>query len=54
MQLKIFALFGLYVKDAIAPIAEENGLTTSGGFYPFNCKCEFNKKLNKEIFPSFY
>lgn len=32
----LFALFGMYVKDAIAPIAQENGLATSGGFYPFN------------------
>ncbi len=32
----LFALFGLYVNNSIQPIAENNGITTTQGLFPFN------------------
>lgn len=32
----LFALFGMYIKDAIEPLVLKSGLTSSGGLFPFN------------------
>lgn len=32
----LFALFGMFIKDAIEPFAAQHNITTSGGLFPFN------------------